>query len=230
VFVSGLRYAVLVCAVSIFGGVAYGDTLTFSSGLLQDAGFSLDLGSRDLIIYSTGAERQQMLDRVTALLKQGYDGGKWQGAGLSSSAAANDPTHQTGLAVMLNDDGFGHPIYNFFDNKPVDINSILVKYTLMGDVDLNGKIDGSDYFRLDKGFLAKSKGYANGDVDFSGTIDGSDYFVIDKAFLSRSPEMGDSTAVVAASAIPLPNIAYSCLAMLGTLASVRLVRRMRAAR
>ena len=111
-----------------------------------------------------------------------------------------------GLAAILNDDGTGHPLYSKFANQPADVNSILVKYTLNGDADLNGKIDASDYFLIDKGFLSSSSanplgGYRNGDFDYSGKIDASDYFLIDKSFLSQpaSPATAFSQAPVAAA-------------------------------
>ena len=96
-----------------------------------------------------------------------------------------------------------------FANQAVDVNSILVMYTLNGDADLNGKIDASDYFLIDKGFLSGSSanplgGYRNGDFDYSGKIDASDYFLIDKSFLSQpaSAATAFSQATISASAAP----------------------------
>ena len=47
-------------------------------------------------------------------------------------------------------------------------NSILVKYTWNGDMDLSGKVDADDYFLIDTGFLSGGElsGYRNGDLDY----------------------------------------------------------------
>ena len=55
-----------------------------------------------------------------------------------------------------------------------------------GDGDLDGRIDGSDYFRLDHGHLASGRGYPAGDINHDGRIDGDDYFLIDAAFLTQN--------------------------------------------
>jgi len=58
---------------------------------------------------------------------------------------------------------------------------VLVMYTWGGDADLNGALDGDDYFRIDSHALQSGSvfGYVNGDFNYDGSIDGDDYFVLD---------------------------------------------------
>jgi hypothetical protein len=60
----------------------------------------------------------------------------------------------------------------------------LVKFTYYGDANLDGKVDGADYSRIDAGYLAHgaATGWFNGDFDYDGAINGSDYTLIDNAF------------------------------------------------
>ena len=62
----------------------------------------------------------------------------------------------------------------------VDATTVLMVYAWAGDANLDGIIDGDDYFVIDAGFSAQSDGYLNGDFDFNGVIDADDYFIIDK--------------------------------------------------
>jgi hypothetical protein len=63
-----------------------------------------------------------------------------------------------------------------------------VKDTYYGDTNLDGKVDGSDYSRLDSAYLADLinpgtyTGWFNGDFNYDGAINGSDYILMDNAF------------------------------------------------
>ena len=64
-----------------------------------------------------------------------------------------------------------------------------MKYTYYGDANLDGKVDGSDYSRIDASFLAEQTGpnvtgWYNGDFNYDGVVNGSDYTLIDNAFNS----------------------------------------------
>ncbi len=68
----------------------------------------------------------------------------------------------------------------------VDANSILIRYTLNGDMNLDGAIDADDYARIDAGFAHQLSGWGNGDLDYSGSINADDFFLIDHAFANQS--------------------------------------------
>ena len=94
-----------------------------------------------------------------------YDGptGYWDGPGISSSAAANDPSRLTALGVI--DDG----------------ESVIIKYTWWGDTNLDGVIDSNDYDKVDTAWRLQSPHptWAMGDFNYDGVIDSNDYDKID---------------------------------------------------
>ena len=49
-------------------------------------------------------------------------------------------------------------------------------------MNLDGKINGDDYFRIDSVFATHPTGYANGDLNYSGNVDADDYFIIDSNY------------------------------------------------
>jgi len=157
---------------------------------------SLDLGDSDLDLQNGS------LATITDQIKQGYKGGTWTGPGITSSAAAGNPAHLTALGVIQNNQG-GASLYTFihpFDGTTPGASDILVKYTYYGDANLDGKVDGSDYSRIDNAYLADQTdpseytGWYNGDFNYDGVTDGSDYTLIDNAFNTQSASLASSIA------------------------------------
>jgi hypothetical protein len=186
----------------------------------------LDLGNNDLDLTSGPT-----LATVTNQIKQGYSGGTWQGSkGITSSTAAANATHLTALGVIQNNQS-GSALYTAshqFDGTTPGVADILVKYTYYGDANLDGKIDGTDYSRIDAAYLADKSnasaatGWYNGDFNYDGVIDGSDYTLIDNAFNQQgtvlAAQLASPTAQLAdagvTSAVPEP--ATMGLLLLGT--------------
>jgi autotransporter-associated beta strand protein len=204
---------------------------------LTNAGV-LDL-TRNAAVIHTGST----LAAVTSLAKQGYNSGAWNGAtGITSSAAAADTAHLTAVGVIVNDVsgsalyGSGGTLASSFDgSSPVD-GDILVKFTYYGDTNLDGKVDGSDYARIDAEFLQEQtsgpiSGWFNGDFNYDGVINGSDYTLMDNAFNTQgaalTSEIATATSEIAGqiagagtSAVPEPAsfglLALGTLGLLGT--------------
>jgi hypothetical protein len=148
----------------------------------------LDLGGNDLIVHGGN------LTAVDSLLTTGYANGNWTGNGIASSAAAGDSTHLTALGAISNNLGSGNTLYGgsgqpLFDGQAPLATDILIKYTYYGDTNLDGKVDGTDYSRVDNGALLNLTGWYNGDFNFDGTINGSDYSLIDNAYNTQGPAM-----------------------------------------
>jgi hypothetical protein len=171
---------------------------------------TLDLGSNDMIVQNGD------LPTVTAYLAQGRNGGvngPWTGTGITSSAAAVSPI-LTALGSELNDTNAfgansmtfnpatstyvpatlsGQTLVSAFDGQPVSDGAVLVKYTSVGDTDLSGVVDATDYLMVDNAFNYNQSnpstpiaGWANGDFNYDGLINGDDYTLIDNAFNSQS--------------------------------------------
>jgi hypothetical protein len=175
----------------------------------------IDLNDNDMIVQATAAVRLTVLTKVNNLIKSARNTSptKWQGYGITSSAAAAYPDGLTGLAAMLNDNGSGGTLYTLFDGLPVDINSVLIKFTWNGDADLSGKIDANDYFRADLGFTTGLTGYRNGDFDYNGVVDASDYFLIDLSFARQTGILGESDGPVGSLSVPEPASALALAAI-----------------
>ena len=146
----------------------------------------LDLKSSDLLLEATSSTAVATLAQITSQIASGINGGKWNGQGIASSAAAADPLLDHALGVMLNSAN-GSPIYTTFDGQSVDANTILIKYTYYGDANLDGLVNGSDYTAIDNGFNAGLHGWNNGDFNYDGVINGDDYTLIDNSFNMISP-------------------------------------------
>ncbi len=179
-------------------------TLVVAQGTVSAAG-TMNLGVNDLDVKNGD------LASLTQLVHQGYNNGSWNGTGISSSSAASDSSRLTALGVIQNSTGSG-PLYSGFDSEPVSSTDVLVKYTYYGDTNLDGKVDGSDYSRIDAGYLDGVTGWYNGDFNYDGVVNGSDYTLIDNTFNSQGPQItlqvANSTAQFAAitdtSAVPEP--------------------------
>jgi hypothetical protein len=151
----------------------------------------LDLGNNDLIAQNGN------LATVTSSIQSGYNAGNWNGSGITSVSAANDSTHLTALAVIQNSvTGLpgGATLYTTFDSVPSTSADVLVKYTYYGDTNLDGTVDGSDYSRIDNGYLNGLTGWFNGDFNYDGVIDGSDYTLIDNAYNTQGASLAASVA------------------------------------
>jgi hypothetical protein len=135
----------------------------------------LDLGGNDLVIHNGS------LPAVTALLATGLANGQWNGKGIASAAAHTNTTHLTALGIIQNTlyGGTGQPAFDGTDPLPTDI---LVKYTWYGDANLDGKVDGSDYSRIDSALQSGATGWYNGDFNYDGLVNGTDYALVDNAF------------------------------------------------
>jgi hypothetical protein len=178
--------------------MAAGGVLVLQTQSLNITGSAtLDLADNSLIVQSNTAGRAAALQAVTALAATGRNAGAWTGTGLTSSAAAFDATHLTGVAVISNAADDGSPIRTTFAEETVDADSILARRTWNGDTDLTGVVDATDYFHTDSGFAHGAAGFAHGDFDYTGKVDANDYFLIDKAFAAQSGVLGSAAKVAA---------------------------------
>ncbi len=80
---------------------------------------------------------------------------------------------------------------------------VLVKYTYIGDGNLDGLVSFDDYVGMDNAFfgLIPNLGWATGDINFDGLINFDDYTVVDQAFFFQArPLSGDEEV----TAVPEP--------------------------
>ena len=169
----------------------------------------IDLANNDMIVKGGGASG---LTAINAQLKSGLNigGATWQGAtGIESSVAAADTSHIMAIGAIQNVNGTvplygsGGGISGTFDGQTtLGTTDILIKYTYFGDANLDGKVDGSDYARIDAGYISggTKTGWLNGDFNYDGKIDGSDYTLIDNAFNRQSGQISSAAMIATETA------------------------------
>jgi hypothetical protein len=193
-------------------------------GTLNDSG-RVDLTNNALTVSNSS------LGAINTLVATGYANGTWQASsGILSSTAAADTSHLTALGVISNNlsgaalYGSGAPL-GLFENTSPGLNAVLVKDTYYGDTNLDGRVDSTDYTRIDNGYLSHLTGWFNGDFNYDGVVNGSDYTLIDNAFNTQgaafAAEVAQPSAQIAATASAVPEpaslsiFAIAGLALLG---------------
>jgi hypothetical protein len=147
-----------------------------TSALSISANSELQLNDNDLILDYTSATPLAQCRRSSI---PPAAGGTWNGFGITSMSAKDNPSHNTTLGVMEASDYqaiLGNPNY--------------------GDANFSGTVDFDDYVRIDVGFNTGLTGWSNGDFNGNGQVNFDDYVLIDIAFntqgsvLSRPPGPG----------------------------------------
>jgi hypothetical protein len=150
---------------------------------------ALDLGSNDLILdYTTNSP----LQTVAGQIKSAYASGSWSGMGITSSAAAAGGAHPTALgyaeASALNT--------STFSTQSVDNSTVLVRYSLVGDTNLDGVVNVLDFNTLAANFNKTSALWSQGDVNYDGVVNSLDFNLMASNF--------GQPALVAPGLVPEP--------------------------
>src|SRR5205814_9771449 len=117
---------------------------------------------------------------------------------------ATSPHVLTGLATM----SAAEAGKTTFGGVSVSAGDQLVMYTWGGDANLDGLLNGDDYFRIDSHVNQSGSvfGYHNGDFNYDGAINGDDYFIIDSniATAQASLPFPPGSGVARLAAVPEP--------------------------
>jgi hypothetical protein len=127
-------------------------------------------------------------DVLVAYIRQAMDPetGLWDGKGITSSVAANDPTYLTSLGIATGGEFLLYsPVSPIFLGMTVtNADWILVRVTTLGDSDMDGALTMNDYNLLVSAFEANNDSDPNndvpatwtfGDYDYDRVLTGSDY-------------------------------------------------------
>jgi hypothetical protein len=140
----------------------------------------LDLADNAMIVDYDGPAASPLQD-ITRWIASGCDGRLWDGNGIVSTTAAGNP-FTVGLGYAQNDLLFAKDQYSTFAGEPVDLTSVLVKYTYLGDVNLDGKVDDNDVTIMVLGYdrgLVSTHTWQQGDIyGYDGRIDDNDITVL----------------------------------------------------
>jgi hypothetical protein len=128
---------------------------------------------------------------VAGLVQSGYNGGSNDGAGIvTDQSNAISPSVLTQLVTVSADDA-GYAGGNF-GGQSVSSGDQLVMYTWGGDANLDGTLNGDDYFQIDSNYGKTDNAaitFNNGDFNYDGVIDGGDYGVIDNNIQAQGPPL-----------------------------------------
>jgi hypothetical protein len=134
------------------------------NGLIISPGSTLDINNNHFFINYAG--NPDPITAIAGLLLSGYNGGAWNGPGIdSSAAAANSASYSLGYADSADP---GNP-------AGLSLGQIEIKYTLLGDADLNGTVNGIDFGILAANFNKTVSGWDQGDFDYNNIVNGLDF-------------------------------------------------------
>jgi autotransporter-associated beta strand protein len=183
----------------------------------------LDLDNNDLIIDYVAEAEASPLATVTAQIVAGRAGGAWNGNGIASSTAASDATKSLGVAdnAELN--------LASFSGQTVDSSSVLVKFTYVGDADVNGQVDVADLGRLASNWQTAT-GWSGGDFDYSGFVDVADLGMLASNWQAGAgdplgPSFAEALAAVGLPGAAVPEPMGAAALLIGAWSLKRLRRR-----
>ena len=138
---------------------------------------TLDIADNGLVIDVAPGSEAIALANTRAKILAGYNpsspgagDGNWMGTGgITSSAAASDPGTRA-LGYVLASDFLGSGGGDFM-GQTVDGSSILVRYTIIADANLDGTVGFVDLVRLAQNYGGTNKDWATGDFNYDGKVD-----------------------------------------------------------
>ena len=134
------------------------------TGLTVDPTGKLDVGDGSIrVAYIDG----DPLATIQGYLRTAYDGGKWDGGGITSSDAQANPKFAIGETDSADGVVQGQPA-----------NTILLRYVLTGDADENGKVDFGDLVTLARDYNKTGADWAQGNFDYSGKVGFADLVLL----------------------------------------------------
>ena len=134
---------------------------------------SFDLGDNAAVI------RNGTLATVYAQTRASFENGgnfDFGGPGITSSAAAARAQIDGATAVgVVSNDNLGYTTFKGVTGLAGTANEILLKYTYLGDSDLDGDVDGGDFTAFVAGISQGTGGWEVGDTDYNNVINGGDF-------------------------------------------------------
>ncbi|MGD0140990.1 MAG: PEP-CTERM sorting domain-containing protein [Tepidisphaeraceae bacterium] len=204
-------------AVAVDGGGKLQITQSFST--LNVAGLTINTASNSTVDIGTNAliinNSSDPIATIQAYLSAGYNGGAWNGpGGIVTSAPLTFDGLKYGLGYADGKDGVVSGLSS---------GQIEVKYTLLGDANLDGLVNGSDFNILAANFNQSITGWDQGDFNYDGLVNATDFNVLAANFnqgINNGASAGDVAALdafAAANGLSIPTSAVPEPASLGLL-------------
>jgi GH35 family endo-1,4-beta-xylanase len=185
------------------GGISVVNSLDIA-GTTDNWTATLDLTDESLIVGYSGVSP---LSRIQNQIKSGANGA-WTGMGITSSSAASAGSE--GIPAAL---GFAEASalgLSSFGGEAITGPSVVVRYTLCGDANLDGVVNAIDFNRLASGFGAADSTWIGGDFNYDGAVNTADFDALAMNFNHTLPAID----VALASPVPEPCAAAMLLCAL----------------
>jgi hypothetical protein len=161
--------------------------------LVLGTGAKLDLANDSLVLRNGdhGAWNGSAYTGVSGAIASAFNGGAWNGPGIGTSATAGGgAVGGVGAAQASEVLSIANAATAQWEGQTVSGTSVLIKFTYLGDANLDGQINADDYAWID--LYSPSPGsssYAHGDFNFSGAINADDYAYIDFNATEQGPPL-----------------------------------------
>lgn len=203
--VAGAGHAVLAAPPTAIAGTGYTVAGEFTAGIFVDSDLTatvaavnrstqkpsvvitstvsdlsglLDITNNDLIVHTVST------DDVRNAVKNWYNNGDKNG---SSGIGSTVTTALTTLAVFPNAATDGSAYYASYDGIALTSSDVIVKYTYVGDTNIDGVVNGLDLANAIEALsVGGLTGWQNGDVNYDGVVDVTDINLI-KATITANP-------------------------------------------
>jgi hypothetical protein len=150
-------------------------------------GGQLDLANGRLIIdYTPGNSPHQAIRAAVAMAFDPASPTHWTGQGITSSIAAGESG--TGVGYAESSDVLG-VAGGVFGPEAVDGSAVLVRYTKLGDANLDGTVDFNDLSRLAQNYN-RTDGtipWSGGDFNYDGNVDFNDLSALAQNYNTALP-------------------------------------------
>ncbi len=153
------------------------------TGLTIASGSLLDITNNHIIIDYTSSDP---ISTIYGYLKTGFNNGTWNGTSGIISSTAQTATNGLHYGVGWADGADGTK-----NVLGLSSGQILLKYTLLGDANLDGTVNGSDFSILAANFGLGVTNWDQGNFLYSSSVNGSDF-----SALAANFGQGDSGAAV----------------------------------
>jgi hypothetical protein len=155
------------------------------------AGTSLDI-NKSTVYFSYGTS--DPIAAITNYLQNGYNSGSWDGAPTASTGVITSSAARTSNGYMI---GYADSADGVVSGQPA--NTVELKYTLGGDLDLTGTVNFQDFSRLISNF-GKPASWDGGALTYANVVSFNDFAI---AVSNYGKQVAATTATPAnSSAVP----------------------------
>ncbi len=183
-----------------------------------DSSSKLDLSDNKAIVDYT-SPTPSPADSIRQQIRTAYSNGAWNGQGITTNTG--DPTHGLGYAdnSVLGLSTFG--------GVSVDPTSILIKYTFLGDSNLDGQVDLRDLYALASNYKTTGKLWTSGDFNYDGSVDVKDLTLLAINWQAGvgSPLAESLGTMLSSLGLPLVQVPEPELTVIGLLSFLTLRRK-----